>query len=110
MAGVATVRIEPLGVELAVAECETIIQAAWREGYYWPTICDGEGRCGQCQFTVERGEDNLLPAGESEQRIVRLIERRGGKAPIRLACRAFVVGRVVAIQPGVRSVSKAACG
>lgn len=97
-----TITIEPQGFTLHPREGETIIQAAWREGYYWPTICEGEGRCGQCQFLAEDGADNLQPPDEAERKVLRWLERVGVAGPLRLACRAVASGDVRIRQEGVR--------
>ena len=40
------VRVEPAGIELDVAPGETVMAAAVRTGYRWPTVCGGLAECG----------------------------------------------------------------
>ncbi|HKT15087.1 MAG TPA: 2Fe-2S iron-sulfur cluster-binding protein, partial [Allosphingosinicella sp.] len=48
----AAIRVEPLGAVLYVRDGETLMQAAARQGYHWPSICQGEARCGLCSIEV----------------------------------------------------------
>ncbi len=100
----ATLRIQPLDIEIDVADGETIMGAAQARGYYWPTTCGGEGRCTTCACTVISGMEHLSPRGRSETRVLR--EERGASIldqPVRLACQAHVHGgEVVVEKPGVR--------
>jgi 2Fe-2S ferredoxin len=98
------VTVLPLQITFEVAEGETIMQAARRAGYYWPTTCGGEGRCTTCACRVLEGMASLSPRGRSEERV--LVEERGPKAlqdGLRLACQAFVTGGDVVVEKiGVR--------
>ena len=47
------VRVEPIGVTFRLAEGETLIQAAWRQGYDWPTVCGGRAECTACHVLIE---------------------------------------------------------
>jgi len=49
---VVTVRVEPAGIELDVAPGETVMAAATRNGYVWPTVCGGRAECGVCVLKV----------------------------------------------------------
>jgi ferredoxin len=101
----ATIRVEPLGAALVLEDGETVMEAAHRQGYYWPTTCHGAVSCGQCWFTVESGAENLPPPGASEQLILRLIARAGAiQGPVRLGCCAMPTGDVVVTRLGVRAV------
>ncbi|CUU58962.1 2Fe-2S iron-sulfur cluster binding domain-containing protein [Parafrankia irregularis] len=60
------VRVEPLGVELTVESGETIIEAAWRLGYHWPTTCHGQGACTVCRLEVVRGAEHLVAPDAEE--------------------------------------------
>jgi ferredoxin len=57
------VRVEPSGIELAVADGETVMAAADRAGYRWPTVCGGLAECGTCTLEVVAGGE-ALPAPE----------------------------------------------
>ena len=42
------VRIEPLGATFDVTPEETMLVAAWRLGYPWPSRCWGQAECMVC--------------------------------------------------------------
>jgi 2Fe-2S ferredoxin len=101
------VTLRPLNVQFEAQEGETIMGAAQREGYYWPTTCGGEGRCTTCACVVVEGLDRLSERGRFEAKV--LTEERGPavlQKPIRLACQAHVHGDVVVEKAGVRRPSE----
>jgi 2Fe-2S ferredoxin len=88
-----TIRVLPLDVEIDANEGETVMGAAERAGYYWPTTCGGEARCTTCACEMVAGEGGLTSMGRAERRA--LVAERGGSVlskPIRLACQARVTG------------------
>ncbi len=99
-----TVRVLPDEIVLEVADGQTIMEAAWELGYYWPTTCGGQGICTTCTCVVEEGIENLEPMGRSERKT--LSEDRSEESlstgKIRLACQARVVGDVTVTKRGVR--------
>jgi len=97
------VRVEPIGVTFRLAEGETLIQAAWREGYYWPTVCGGRAECTACHVLIEAGEGNAVTADEYETAMIAPVaERTSQAAPVRLACRLRVSGPVTVYKRAVR--------
>ena len=98
------VTIQPLNRTIEAQEGQTIMEAAWADGLYWPTTCGGEGICTSCACTIEDGAENLDPLGRSERKT--LSEERGEAAlrngSLRLACQARVRGDVAVKKPGVR--------
>ncbi len=97
------VRLLPLDVAYEAPEGDTIMEAAQRHGYYWPTTCGGEGRCTTCACLVVSGMEHLSPRGRSEERV--LTEERGPavlQTALRLACQARVYGDVEVEKAGVR--------
>jgi ferredoxin, 2Fe-2S len=100
----ASVRVEPLGEKIEVAEGETIFEAASRHGYDWPTRCHGQAQCTFCWLEVESGHANTLDSGIEEELILDRIRRvRGATSdvPYRLACRLKIKGDVVVRKDGV---------
>jgi ferredoxin, 2Fe-2S len=87
------VRVEPLGIDLAVGEGETLLEAAARQGYYWPTICGGEVECGACFCEVTGGGDLLDPAERREATLLCVKNRLQEGRNMRLAC--CIVGKKV---------------
>lgn len=99
------VRVEPLGAVLYVRAGETLMQAASRQGYYWPSICQGEARCGLCFIEVNAGMDNLGPLERHEAVAIELLLRpRPDQLPgrLRLACCVRPTGDAVVVKRGVR--------
>ena len=95
-------RVEPIGVEIEVREGETLFDAAYREGYDWPTICLGQGSCTHCHVRLLKGGEHVSPVtNEHERRGIKRLAQRlydqevGG---IRLACQIELSGDVVVEQ------------
>ena len=102
------IQVEPSGVSFDVEEGETIMAAAIRSGYTWPTICGGEGSCKTCVFLILEGEENLADIAPYEQEGLQSIAEplpNGGDG-WRLACqaqlRAQATGNVRLRKGGVR--------
>ncbi|HWO73712.1 MAG TPA: 2Fe-2S iron-sulfur cluster-binding protein [Dehalococcoidia bacterium] len=102
--------VMPAGIVLEARLGETIMEAAQRLGYYWPTTCGGQGVCTTCLCEVEAGGGLLAAMGRSERKT--LAAERGEAIlgrPVRLACQATVLaeGEVCVAKPGVRSAEEA---
>ncbi|WP_018506141.1 2Fe-2S iron-sulfur cluster-binding protein [Parafrankia discariae] len=107
-AGRPLVRVEPLGADLTPEPGETIIEAAWRLGYHWPTVCHGQASCTVCHVEVLSGAEHLTPADEEERDALenRLPgARRRDLVELRLACRACATGDVAVRKKGVRRLA-----
>jgi ferredoxin, 2Fe-2S len=91
-------------VDLEVLPGETLIEAAWRAGYYWPTVCYGQARCMACQVLILAGEENAIPPMEEEVDAMRTLLGGLGRdlRGRRLACRLEVSGPVTVEKRGVR--------
>lgn len=99
-----TIRILPLDQIIEAKEGETLMEAAWRHGLYWPTTCGGQGICTSCACTIEEGADRLDTMGRSEQKtlVLEMGEAAVRKRALRLACQAHVYGDVTVVKRGVR--------
>lgn len=99
-----SVVVDPRGITLEVTKGETIMAAAERNGYYWPTLCGGNGTCSICWVEVTVGADNLSARKDDEQETLNLLSLRlRASRTVRLACQARVVdGDVTVRKPGVR--------
>lgn len=71
--------IEPLGVTIDVAEGQSVLDAALRQGIYIPHAC-GHGLCGTCKVQVCAGE---VDHGHANPFALMEVEREEGKT---LAC------------------------
>jgi 2Fe-2S ferredoxin len=100
--GTIPVVVEPAGIELSCREGETIMQCAHRLGYYWPTICGGNGECGACRFEILEGEQNLGGEAVEESILFRRIARTSDQGfPVRFGCRARPSGALRVRRRGV---------
>jgi 2Fe-2S ferredoxin len=99
----ARVRVEPSGITLAVEDGETVMAAARRAGYRWPTICGGLADCGACALEVVEGGDALpRPTTVEGMRLNALVERRRyPDRTYRLACQLVPTTDVVVRKTGV---------
>ena len=99
------VRVEPAGVDIAVDEGETLMAAAVRAGYRWPTVCGGQAQCGVCVLTVESALDALAPPSPLEAGRLAVVPERvlWPDAELRLACQLRIdVDGLVVFKRGVR--------
>lgn len=98
-----TVTVQPGGINFDVADGETVIAAAWRNHYYWPTVCGGRGECTACHTVVEEGAEHAVPPGEAEVVMLRTVRATAdADRPVRLACQLQVTGPVTLRKKAVR--------
>lgn len=66
------------------------MEAAQRQGYYWPTRCRGQALCTACLFEVVSSEDSFDPAEPLEQDVLDSLSAFQDKRPgqLRLGCQA----------------------
>jgi 2Fe-2S ferredoxin len=98
--------VDPAGLDIEIRRGETIIQAAWRAGYYWPTLCYAVGSCTACQCEVLDGSHLVSPRTEPELALLGDLNkrvRRGNPRRIRLACQVTVSGDIRVRKPGVKA-------
>ena len=96
------VRVLPVDEDIAVGPGESLMAAAERGGYKWPTICGGQGTCRTCYVELREGVDQCAPIGSLEQEGIQAL-----KKPVdgwtRLACQLRISGDgVVVVKRGVR--------
>ncbi len=98
------IQVEPTGVSFDASEDETIMAAAIRNGYTWPTICGGLGTCKTCVFLTLEGQGNLVEIEPREQQALdSIIDTLPKRAQgWRLACQAKATGNVRLRKIGVR--------
>ena len=98
-----TVLVEPEAIQLIVERGETLIEAAWRLGYVWPTTCYGRAECTACHVEIISGAEHASTVGEEEAAALALLRGRGRK--LRLACRLEFDGDAVVRKRGVRELA-----
>jgi len=81
-----TVRFDPGGVEVRVAQGETVLAAAQAAGIYVNSICGGDGLCGKCRVILREGEVSSRPTA--------LLERDEIRQGYILACESRVLGNL----------------
>tara|TARA_B110000444_G_C18551649_1_gene460525 strand:+ start:241 stop:546 length:306 start_codon:yes stop_codon:yes gene_type:complete len=98
------IKVEPTGISFETHKEETIMAAAIRNGYTWPTICGGQGTCKTCVFLTLEGKSNLLAIEAWEEQaldsIIHTLPNLG--QGWRLACQAKATGDVKLRKIGVR--------
>lgn len=103
------VRVEPSGALIKVRKGETLMAAAERSGYRWPTVCHGQAICTACSIVLEDNVEAFEPADQVELNGLSLLHGRSfyeGKV-VRLACQARVVAPTVVTKRGVRPAPSA---
>ncbi|HEY1966595.1 MAG TPA: 2Fe-2S iron-sulfur cluster-binding protein [Pseudonocardia sp.] len=95
------VSVEPAGVVIGVRPGEPLLEAAFREGYRWPSVCGGEAMCGTCFVKVQHGAEHTSAVRSAEQNRLKFIGRAADPS-IRLACQLRVSGAVSIFKRGVR--------
>jgi len=97
------VRVVPSEITLEVRAGETLIEAAWRQGWYWPTSCYGNAICSRCYVEVQDGFRNLHPPADDEQETLERVRNMSRACPesVRLACRLRLFGDAVVRKTGV---------
>jgi ferredoxin, 2Fe-2S len=96
------VRVLPADAEVEVAPGESLMAAAERQGWFWPTVCHGDCECGTCWVVVEGGSEHCSVIEEAERATL----AKGMKANeprTRLACQVKVSGPVVVTRRSVRA-------
>lgn len=97
------VRLEPLGVDLGIGMDETVMAAANRHGFNWPTVCNGKARCTMCVLKVLDGAEHASAPDRLERDA--LLHNRGSNVDtnpaMRLACQLKFSGPAVIRKAGV---------
>lgn len=102
------VHVLPSGIDLELGADETLLAAAQRSGYRWPTVCGGRGTCRTCYVVVESGSDHCTPVAAWEAEGLATIGPTVS-GEVRLACQLHVQGgRTVVSKRGVKRATPSA--
>lgn len=98
-----TAVVEPAGVVIEVRDDETLFDAAYREGYDWPTVCAGQGTCSRCHVKIMQGAEHVSPSvpAAPEERVLKRVAQRSydnDTEGLRLACQIEFTGDVTVQQ------------
>ncbi|GHA69032.1 2Fe-2S iron-sulfur cluster-binding protein [Pontibacter akesuensis] len=77
------------GLEVAVAEGQTLLKALQAQGTDWMHACGGKGRCTSCRIVVQQGLPNFSPLSAAE---LRYREKGRLKDNERLTCQCTLTG------------------
>ena len=97
--------VEPVGIDIALGEGESVMAAAIRTGLKWPNLCGGKGECGVCRLVVVKGSLKGCPLTSLErarQERSRLAD--SGELGARLACQLVPRCDLVVRKAGVREI------
>lgn len=96
-----SVHIDGSDVDIDVNLGEAVAEAAWRQGYTWPTKCWGQLECMVCFVRIKPGdgEVNIVPPSEDEIVAMRAMLPPRLRSPmVRLGCRIEVCGDGVELE------------
>jgi 2Fe-2S ferredoxin len=98
------VRVLPLDVELTVHSGESMMSAAQRQGYFWPTRCRGQALCTACLFEVVSEDEGFEEIEPLEQEALESLSafqaKRTGR--LRLGCQARPRAASTVVKRGVK--------
>jgi 2Fe-2S ferredoxin len=99
------VTVEPSGARLELRAGESLMDAAHRYGYGWPSICGGDAECRACHVFIRQGADNLVPPERLEADSLAALARAGAGTPmagpdVRLACQLQAHGPATVLKRG----------
>ncbi len=103
------VHVQPAGVYIEVGEGETMMSAAQRDGYRWPSVCGGTAECTTCFVVIKSGLEAVAGPDESEEVALELVRMRfpNNSESVRLACQLKVIDDGVEVfRPGVRPTTQ----
>ena len=92
----------PADAVVVVDPGESLMAAATRHGWFWPTVCGGDCECGTCWVVVEEGAEHCSAMEEAE-RATLAKGMKGNQPRVRLACQVRVSGPVVVTRRSVRA-------
>jgi len=99
------VRVLPADAAVEVVPGESLMAAAQRQGWFWPTVCGGDCDCGTCWVVVEEGAGHASAMEANEQATL----AKGLKANeprARLACQLRVTGPMVVTRRSAKAPAK----
>lgn len=98
------VTVMPADITFEAHPGETVMAAARRCGYRWPTLCEMRAECAICHMRVLSGAGAFAAADAAEEATLGMVIRRyRGAAPgtVRLACTAVARDDVTVFKRGV---------
>jgi ferredoxin, 2Fe-2S len=96
------VRVLPADAVVDVAAGESLMAAARRQGWFWPTVCGGDCDCGTCWVVVEHGAEHCSFM-EANERATLAKGMKADEPTARLACQLRVSGPMVVTRRSVKA-------
>jgi 2Fe-2S ferredoxin len=98
------VKILPIGVDIAVHPGESLMAAAQRQGYFWPTRCRGQALCTACLFEVASGDESFSPVEALEHSALTSLAsfQARRERQLRLGCQARPLHEATVLKRGVK--------
>jgi ferredoxin len=90
------VRLEPMGMETAVATNATLLSSLIAEDINVSQGCGGRGLCATCHVFVKSGMESLSPLSSREQRTLGVVTSCNSFS--RLACQAMIQGDNIVVE------------
>jgi ferredoxin, 2Fe-2S len=102
---VPTVRVLPADDVVEVDAGESLMAAARRQGWFWPTVCGGDCECGTCWVVVEEGAEHAS-AMEAAERTTLAKGMKANEPKVRLACQIKISGPMVVTRRSVKAPTR----
>jgi ferredoxin, 2Fe-2S len=96
------VRVLPADAVVEVATGESLMAAARRQGWFWPTVCGGDCDCGTCWVVIEQGIEHCSSM-EANERATLANGMKADEPRARLACQLRVSGPMVVNRRSVKA-------
>ncbi len=108
MVGMPRVRVEPIAIEVEVEPGESVMDAAERVGYSWPTLCGGVGMCTMCWVRITAGREHVSPMQQLERDALEVGRWQDGRpeGDVRLGCQVRISGDVTVFKRGVNRAKR----
>jgi ferredoxin, 2Fe-2S len=100
-----TVRVLPADDVIEVGADESLMTAARRQGWFWPTVCGGDCECGTCWVVVEDGAE-YASAVQHQERATLAKGMKANEPRARLACQIKVSGPMVVTRRSVKAPAR----
>jgi ferredoxin, 2Fe-2S len=102
---VPSVRVLPADAVVEVTAGESLMGAAQRQGWFWPTVCGGDCDCGTCWVIVEGGAE-YGSAMDGNERATLAKGMKANEPRARLACQIRVSGPMVVTRRSVKAPTR----
>lgn len=95
--------VQPAGIEIPVDQGESLLEAADRAGYSWPSVCGRQGVCSTCSVVIVSTATTLAPASSAERETLQILPAWSqNDDTLRLACQIRPVADLTVRKLGVR--------